>query len=345
MKKTRILYLGNRLSHKGFTPTAIEQLGPLLEQEGYEITYASSMSNKVARLVDIISAILKNRNKVDVVLIDTYSTAAFYFALAAALICKKIGLPYIPILHGGNLPCRMVNSPQLSKQLFANSYTNVAVSPYLQKQLQQHGYAETLIPNSLHLADYPFYERISPRPNLLWVRSFHKIYNPQMALQVFNKILIKYPEARLTMVGPDKDGTLQKCKDMALQLGISHKVKFTGMLTKQEWVGLAAGHDIFINTSTVDNMPFSIIEAMALGMIIISTNVGGIPYLVNNSNGYMVDSGDIDGMVKCIGNILEKHDDVMHSKHGRATAEQYDWDTVKKSWVDLLHKIKDEHEA
>lgn len=333
------------MSQKGFTPTAIEQLGPLLEQEGYEITYASSISNKVVRLVDMASAILKNRNKVDVVLIDTYSTAAFYFAWVAALICKQIGLPYIPILHGGNLPYRLHHSPQLSKQVFAYSYTNVAVSPYLQKQLQLRGYAETLIPNSLHLADYPFCARINISPNLLWVRSFHKIYNPQMALQVLSKVLIKYPQAMLTMVGPDKDGTLQKCKDLAMQLGISHKVKFTGMLTKQQWVKLADGHDIFINTSAIDNMPFSIIEAMALGMVVVSTNVGGIPYLVNDVNGYLVDSGDIDGMVNCISDILEKHDAAKYSKYARATAEQYDWNTVKKSWVNLLDKIKGEHEA
>ena len=339
-KKTRILYLGNQLSKRGFTPTAIEQLGPQLEAEGYEIIYASNKLNKLMRLVDMTTAILKHKNEIDVVLIDTYSTAAFYFAWMAAYVCRKIGLPYIPLLHGGNLPYRMNNSPVLSSQLFANSYTNVALSPYLQKELAQRQFKATLIPNAIDIDDYPFKERTQISPRLLWVRSFHQIYDPEMALQVLKQLLNKYPGATLTMVGPDKDGTLQKCKDLSVALGIEKNVHFYGRLNKQEWVKRAVDHDIFINTSTTDNLPFSIIEAMALGMIIISTNVGGIPHLINDRNGIMVDNGDVGAMVKNIENVLINNTANEYSKQARITAGQYDWNVVKHKWIALLDSIQ-----
>ena len=305
-KRTRILYLGNMLAQKGFTPTAIEHLGPLLEAEGYTITYASDKRNKVARLMDMATTILKLRNEIDIVLIDTYSTKAFYFAWTAAFICRKIGKPYIPVLHGGNLPERFDNSPMLVNRLFGNSFMNVAVSPYLQGEMLKRNYPVKLIPNSIDITHYPFKERASLKPNLLWVRSFHELYNPAMALEVLYRLKARYPAATITMVGPDKDGSLQMCKDLATQLNIADSVVFTGRLTQSQWIELSANCDFFLNTSTVDNMPFSIVEALALGLIVVSTDVGGIPYLINTSNGILVGNKYIDGMVTAIQNTLEK---------------------------------------
>lgn len=326
------------LSQKGFTPTAIEQLGPLLQEEGYEVKYASNRINKISRLLDMLGVVMKYRSTVNVVLIDTYSTTAFYFAWLAAFICRRLGLPNIPVLHGGNLPHRMDGSPKLSATLFGNSLTNIAVSPYLQEELLRRSYKATLIPNSINIAEYPFEERQQVQPNLLWVRSFHKIYNPQMALEVLKQLLPKYPQAKLTMVGPDKDGSLQQCKDLASQLGIADSVQFTGQLPKTEWTALAEDHDIFINTSTIDNMPFSIIEAMALGMIVVSTNVGGIPKLVNDVNGVLVNSNDVVAMTNAIENLLSSNT-TRYSTSARNTAEEYDWQNVKSSWINLLDSI------
>ena len=63
---------------------------------------------------------------------------------------------------------------------------------------------------------------------------------------------------------------------------LNQKIEFVGYLRKIEWLELARDHDIFINTSTIDNMPVSILEMMALGLPIISTNVGGIPFILES---------------------------------------------------------------
>jgi len=96
-------------------------------------------------------------------------------------------------------------------------------------------------------------------------------------------ILIKeFSNTTLCMVGPDKDETLNKAKKLATTLNIRNSITFTGVLKKEDWHKLSNNYDIFINTTNVDNMPVSIIEAMALGFPIVSTNVGGLPYLIDN---------------------------------------------------------------
>ncbi len=98
----------------------------------------------------------------------------------------------------------------------AKQQINVAPSGYLYNAFAKAGFSNIKhIPNTIELENYPFKERLVFKPNLLWVRSFAEIYNPLMAIKVLEKLLQKYPEATLTMVGPDKDGSLALCEEYA----------------------------------------------------------------------------------------------------------------------------------
>ena len=122
----------------------------------------------------------------------------------------------------------------------------------------------------------------------MWLRSFHEIYNPKMAIEVLKILNDYYNDVKLTMVGPDKDGSLKKCLRLSKKYKLNQKVEFLGYLRKMEWIKIARDHDIFINTSTIDNMPVSILEMMALGLPIISTNVGGIPFILENIKKFII---------------------------------------------------------
>ena len=78
--RKNLLYIGNRLAVHGKNPTAIDELPIKLEAEGYEVITASSKQNKIFRLLDMAFATVQNRNRVNLVLIDTYSTQNFYYA-------------------------------------------------------------------------------------------------------------------------------------------------------------------------------------------------------------------------------------------------------------------------
>ena len=178
-KQLHILYIGNKLAEHGRTPTAIDTLGTLLEQEGHILYYASNKLKQSARLWDMLYSIWKYRKEVDLVLIDTYSTTAFYYAWLSAKLCRLLCVKYVPILHGGNLPARFQRSPGKCRTVFGNSTINIAVSPYLLHYLEQAEYKGTVIENSIALEDYSFRHRAQVRPQLLWVRSFHETYNQQ----------------------------------------------------------------------------------------------------------------------------------------------------------------------
>lgn len=336
--KKRILYLGNKLAAKGFTPTTIDILGPLLEKEGFDIIYASSYKSKIFRVMDMVFAIWKVRKEVDFVLLDTYSTQHFWFSYAAAKLCFLFKLKYIPILHGGKLPDRLLRSPKSSDFLFKKCFVNVAPSEYLKESFAKAGYSNVvIIPNSINLANYPFkLERNWDSPQLLWVRSFAAIYNPMLAVRLVKQLKELYPDTQLTMVGPDKDGILATCRAYVEK----HKlpVHFTGKLSKQEWIELSKEFNIFLSTTHYDNTPVSIIEAMALGLPVISTRVGGIPYIIEHQKtGLLFEDDNLSGLYETVTILLSNPDDFLNlMQQARIQAEEYDWNRVKEHWINLL---------
>ena len=333
----KLLYLGNQLSKHGFNKTTIETLGLQLEQEGFGVYYASNKKSFPFRMLDMMWSVVLYRKQVSYILIDTYSTKAFWYAFLCSQLARFFNIKYIPILHGGDLPNRLKKNPMLCRVLFSNAYKNVAPSGYLKQAFEKEGFKNVIyIPNTIEIEKYEFKLRTELTPNLLWVRAFASIYNPKMAVKVLQQLQKQYPSATLTMVGPDKDGSLQTTKDFAKSLGIT--VNFSGQLTKEEWWELASKHDIFINTTHFDNTPVSVMEAMALGLPVISTNVGGIPFLLTNEqNALLVPDNDITAMTNAVLDLLEnKPKNNLLITNARTFIEQMDWKLVKQSWVSIL---------
>ena len=332
----RILYLGNKLEKHGFSPTSIDTLPDLLKAEGYTVNSVSSFKNKVLRLMHMLGSVILKRNA-DLVLIDTYSTSNFWYAVLSARACQLFNTPYIFILHGGNLEDRFARSSSRILNIFRNAKANVIPSHFLQDKLKRFEFRNMVfIPNSIELSAYDFKKRSSVKPKLLWVRAFDKVYHPEMLLKVMEKLSLIYPEIEACMIGPDKDGSLADLKRISEEKDL--KIQFKGKLTKTEWIKLSENYDIFINTTNVDNTPISLIEAMALGLPVVSTNVGGIPYLITHKeNGLLVKPRDVEAMSMAIHKLLKSPELAERlSNKGRKEAEKFDWTDVKQAWIELL---------
>lgn len=337
MKK--LVYIGNKLSDHGFNQTGIERLGPLLENEGFRVVYASSKRHKVLRLLDMFAAIVRHGTSADCVLIDTYSTSNFWYALVISQMCRILGTKYIPILHGGDLPNRLKRTPNLCRLLFAHSYRNVAPSGYLQDAFQKVGFDTILIPNAIATEQYPFRLRNISVPKLLWVRSFSDIYNPKMAVRVLKHLQQNHAGAELCMVGPDKDHTVDSVKALADELGVS--VTFTGRLSKAAWIKLSEDYNVFINTTHYDNMPVSVIEAMALGLVVVSTNVGGLPFLLEHGKtALLVNDNDDHDMALCVQKLIFDQDFQQKMvQNAHIITRDFDAQNVASKWVEILRNL------
>lgn len=336
--KRNLVYIGNHLQQSNKNPTYSLQLISSLTQEGYRVVAASSKTNKLLRYLDMWTVLFKNRKECDYVLIDTYSTWNFYYAITLAWWARRFGLKYIPILHGGKLPERLAKNPGRVKKYCGLAYKVVSPSTYLAKAFADHGIDQVqVIPNAIDLSKFPFRNRTQNRQMIIWLRAFYSIYNPQMAIKAFKQVKESFPKAQLTMVGPANSAVLEKCQKLAKKLEVD--VSFMDKVDQETWIDLASQNDIFLNTSNFDNMPLSVIEAMAMGLVIVSTDVGGMPYLIDhNQDGLLIPADDDEQMAEAIANLLT--DTLLMAKlamTARSKVERYNWEEVMKGWKAVLN--------
>src|SRR5690606_7309086 len=201
-----LLYIGNKLSSSKINPTTHSMLEEGLNGEGYRVISASAYKNKFLRLAHMKLAFFRNYRQAGHILIDVYSTQNFWYAVLLGRLAQLFSKKYIPILHGGDLKKRFLQSPKATARLLGNAYYIISTSLYLMAEVKHLVFSRVkYIPNPLFLQKYPFKERKEFLPKFLWVRAFDKIYNPMLALRSLEIVRKQYPEARLCMVGPDKD--------------------------------------------------------------------------------------------------------------------------------------------
>jgi glycosyltransferase involved in cell wall biosynthesis len=338
-----ILLVGNFLSSNVGNFCVCEDLAKMLQEQGFVVVTASKHKARLLRLLDIVWTTWSRRRQYKVASVDVYSGLAFGLAEAACLVLKLANKPYVLALRGGNLPNFAQRSPRRVARLFRGATVVTTPSTYLQEELKGVRADIQLLPNPLHLERYRYRDRTPLRPNLIWVRSFHSVYNPTMAPRVIANLVTDYPEITLTMVGPDKgDGSLEQTKQVAQECGVADRIFFTGGVPKEAVPEFVDKADILINTTNVDNTPTTVLEAMACGLCVISTNVGGIPHLLSHEkNSLLVEPGNVEAMSESVRRVLRDPELAKQlSKNARQYASQFAWPTVLGQWVTLYDTVE-----
>ncbi|MDB6121297.1 MAG: putative glycosyltransferase [Pedosphaera sp.] len=335
-----VLLVGNFLSAAGGSRGVCEELAVRLAANGTTVFTTSSQPMRIRRLWDMLSTIYKKRHQYAVAQVDVYSGPAFFWAEAACALLRWLNKPFVLTLHGGNLPNFARKHSNRVQRLLASADAVTTPSRYLLEQMTPYKTDLRLLLNALDLSQYTFIVREQANPTLTWLRAFHEIYNPSLAPRVAGLLAAQFPEMQLTMIGPDKgDGSLQRTREQAN----SHKVQLTlpGGVSKAKvplWLNRA---DIFLNTTNVDNAPVSVLEAMACGLCVVSTNVGGLTYLLEDGhNALLVPPDDAEAMARAVSRIITNPELAKKlSQNARVKAKEHDWSRVLPQWHDLFHSI------
>lgn len=340
--KPTVLMIGNYLPLRLGNKNVWHFMAERLSLEGWNIITTSSKANKVLRLIDMLTTILRRRREYFLAQIDVFSGQAFIFAYLSSWLLMLIGKPFILTLHGGGLPEFFSKHPRPVQKLLNKATEVVTPSPYLQEVFRSVRSDIRLIPNPIDLSSAMFRLRHEITVNLIWVRAFHSVYNPQIAIRVL-KVLVDHGRgAQLIMLGPEKgDGSLNDTLLLAKALNVDKFVQVVGGVPHEqipEWLDRA---DVFINTTNYDNAPRSVLEAMASGLCVVSTKVGGIPYLVNDGvDALLVPPNDPYAMAAAVERILTEPGLAEKlSANARKKAEQFDWSAILPRWEKLFSEV------
>jgi glycosyltransferase involved in cell wall biosynthesis len=341
-QKPRVLIAANFLSSSGGSRSVVEDLTERLQARGYELVTASNYRNGWLRGAHMLATAILRRGKYDLAVVDLYSGRAFLIGEALSVVLKTLGRPFVLALRGGALPEFSARHAGRVRACLARAAAVAAPSDYLLEEMQPFHDALRLLPNPVNLAAYETRVRCGAKPRLVWLRSFHEIYNPTLAPKVVALLAKDFPDVQLTMVGRDKgDGSFQRTREIAAALGVADRISFPGGVLKRDVPAWLNRGDIFLNTTNVDNTPVSVLEALASGLCVVSTNVGGVPRLLEHErDALLVPPADAEAMAMAVRRLLDDATLAERlSRAGRTKAERFDWSLVMPQWESLFESV------
>ena len=345
MTNRTLLFIGNFLPSPKHNKNIWHFLVEHLQNAGWSVITTSNKEKQLPRLIDMLSTVWRDRQNYQAAHIDVFSGKAFIYAWLTTWMLKKLKKKIAVTLHGGGLPEFSRKHPFIFNKYLGIPDVVVTPSPFLQVSFKHLRSDIKIIPNPIDLTESIFRQRDSIQPRIIWVRAFHSVYNPALAVKVIARVMQSFPETKLWMLGPDKgDHSLTNTLSLAEKLGVTHSIEIVGHVSHAgipTWLDKA---DIFLNTSNYDTAPRSLLEAMANGLCVVTTNVGGIPHLAENGvEAILVDPNDPESMAEAVMEILSSPDLASTlSRNARARAEKSDWSAILPSWESLFSNLLDQ---
>ena len=267
--------------------------------------------------------------------IHVFSASYFSFVLSptpAILVAKLYGKKVMLNYRSGEAEDHLTRWRRTALPVINLADKVVVPSGYLVEVFGRFGIRAESIANTVDLTRFRFRTRSPLRPVILSNRNLENLYNVECILRAFAIIQKRVSEARLIVAG---DGS-ERARLESLKEGLGLKnVEFIGQVSPEQMPELYDQADIFVNASNIDNMPVSHIEAFASGLAVVTTDAGGIPYIVaHERNGLVVPCGDYEAIARSVVTLLE--DASVADRLIRtacADCEKYTWSAVREEWL------------
>jgi len=221
------------------------------------------------------------------------------------------------------------------KPFFRMAHVVTAPSKFLVEVISRRiGVPVEIVPNIVNFRSFVYRERKPVKPKMIVTRHLLKLYDIESVIRAFGKVQNRYADASLLIVGTgDQEKYL---KGLVAELKLQN-VQFLGYVPQQDLPALYEQCDIMLNASRADNFPGSLMEGAASGLVVVSTGVGGIPYIFENgASAILVEPGDWTALAEGALRVLEDPGFASRlTKEALQQCRRYDWQNVRQ----LLYPI------
>lgn len=278
--------------------------------------------------------LLKTVRRYDVIQVFSASNVSYLIStLPPLFIAKLYGKKVILNYHSGEAADHFERWAWLVRPTLKLFDRIVVPSEYLVKVFADFGFEAVAIPNFVDQEIFSYREKKAGAPVFLSNRNLEPLYNVEAILRAFQIIQEKYPAAELLIAGSGEERA--KLERLARQLELRN-AHFLGAVSQAEMPALYHRASVYLNSSDVDNMPLSIIEAFACGTPVVTTDAGGIPYLVKHEEtGLLVEREDFAALARETMRVLEDADlrRKLIRQAGEEARQKYSWESVREKWL------------
>ena len=264
----------------------------------------------------------------------SYLLSVLPIILLAKLYRKRLLLNY----HSGEAEDHLANWKLTALPFIRLADLIVVPSGYLVDVFAKFGLRARAIHNVVELDVFRYRERKPIRPVFLTSRMHGPLYNVPCVLRAFALVQRHYPEASLVVAG---DGWMRpQLEQLAVDLGLKN-TRFVGRVLGGDMPALYDASDVYLNATNIDNMPGSVIECLSCGLPVVTTDAGGVPYIVTHEETALIISrDDHEALADQAMRLLRDGDlAVRLARNGRKACVNYAWPAVRSAWLEAYHEL------
>jgi len=324
-----ILYLSNHLNVGGIT-SYILSLAKGLKSRGHNVFVASSSGDCLSKFIQggisYIPIPIKTKSEIDLKVLFSFFKLLKYIKeknidiihvntrvtqVLGCLFHRATGKPYISTCHG-------FFKPKFSRWLFPCWGKRVIaisqqVSEHLRDDFKVDEAKIRLVHNGIDLNRFS----IQNSNTKLATKEKFGLNNAKVVgiiarlsevkghiylIEAMKKVLVKIPDAQLLIIGEGKEK--KKLLDLIKRLDIEKNVFFVP--SANDTIQAFLVMDVFVMPSLKEGLGLSLMEAMAYGLAVVGSNIGGIKTLIQNGeNGLLVEPADSNALSRAILELLQ----------------------------------------
>ena len=294
---------------------------------------------------------------VDVVKYEKLDVLHVHYAIphaSAAYMAKKIlqdegvQIPVVTTLHGTDITLLGKDDSFKPVITFAINHSDAVTAVSRSLRIDTEKYFEVkkdiqVIPNFIKFSSLCNVWREQCRREfvkdgerlVVHVSNFRPVKRIMDVLEIFKRIQLELP-SRLVMVGDGPDRS--KAEQWTRENNLSDRVYFVGNVKEPEEI--LAGADLFILPSESESFGLSALEAMSMGVPVLSSNTGGLPEVnIEGISGELCDVGDVEGMCEKALRIFSNHD---HYRKGAVeVSKNFELEKVLDQYLNLYYRTID----
>jgi glycosyltransferase involved in cell wall biosynthesis len=334
-------FMAEQLARRGHTVHVITSssgdLAGEMVEKGFHIHRIPLNKTRILGILLFWYAIIATVRKIGPDLVHAQSLAS---GIPALLSKKLLKIPYVVWGQGSDVYFPkgfLIITPE---KIIRNADAAIALTGDMKRAMQDICQRDiAVVPNGISIVDQlDTNDATAHGKHILYVGRLEPVKGVRYLISAMKRVHDTIPDARLIIIGEGTERAMLEA--LSARLGLQTCVQFGGEVPHEKVLSFMQQADVFVLPSLSEGFPMVIVEALACGLPVVASRVGGVPEIITNeTNGYLVEAKDEGALADRIQVLLQ--DDLLRKKISDANKE-----LVKKySWENVIIKLEKIYES
>jgi glycosyltransferase involved in cell wall biosynthesis len=319
-----ILFVCNYREQVGGISGQVDILRNQLNNKLFRTSILNTKGNIFRRFVLFFTSI-SSFKKANVIHVHCCSNwGGFYPAILGIVVGRMTKKKVVLTYHGGDALYFIQKNKKVVLFILKKVDKLIVLSGFLKQVFEKFQLKTSVFPNIIETKKMQLNVKTDIQPLIISTRALNGLYNVDLIIDAFSEIKKTFPNATLTILGDgDQRKELEeKCKNQSIL-----NVYFVGKVKNTDVNTYLKKNDIFISAPSIDNFPVSVLEAFENELLVIASDVGGVPFLVDHfKNGLLFQNKNVEDLVKMITFALNHKEQALNMIHfAKKDLEKYTW--------------------